>query len=56
MCVCVGSVESAEPPVSSAVSNNGFALFKLISILPAPNAAQVPNPNKVPGLVLMMAV
>ena len=50
--LAVIKVVVAEPPVAPAV----YVASTLINILPAPNVVQVPNPNKVPGLVLMMAV
>ena len=52
VCVWLTTIASLEPPVSSAVSNNGSEALKPTITRPAPNAVHVPNPNNVPGFVL----
>ena len=60
-CVCDGNsavlnVWVLAPPVSCTVSKSLSAAFKPTITLPAPKAAQVPNPNNVPGLVATAAL
>ena len=56
VCVWLGNVASALPPVSSAVSNNALPASKPTGTRPAPKAVHVPKPSSVPGLVDTMAV
>ena len=67
VCRCPGSVTvavwvwlttiaSALPPVSSAVSNSALPASNPTGTRPAPNAAQVPKPSNVPGLVAFVAL
>jgi hypothetical protein len=56
VCVWLTAIASAEPPVSSAVSNRTFVASKPTGTRPAPNATQVPNPSNVPGLVALVAL
>ena len=56
VCVWLTVIASAEPPVSSAVSNSGLLALKPTGTRPAPNATQVPKPSSVPGLVEFVAL
>ncbi len=52
----LATTASFEPPVSSAVSNSGSEALNPTGTLPAPKATHVPNPRRVPGLVLLVAL
>ena len=56
VCVWLTTTALALPPVSSAVSNKTLPESNPTGTRPAPKAVQVPNPNNVLGLVLLVAL